>query len=102
MIGEPDAGKPHVRFDEGAQETCGIAARLCPTLHALACPVFHGFQQTRFRCAFGGANHQPESGPLSRPPGMGGWKAQRYAAEGRARHLEGVESIGGLLSCLAA
>ena len=22
MIGEPDAGKPHVRFDEGVQETC--------------------------------------------------------------------------------
>src|SRR5450755_397123 len=34
MIGEPDAGKPHVRFDEGAQETCDIAARLCPTLRS--------------------------------------------------------------------
>jgi hypothetical protein len=34
MIGEPDAGKPHVRFDEGAQETCDIAARLCPTLQS--------------------------------------------------------------------
>jgi hypothetical protein len=22
MIGEPDAGNPHVRFDEGRQETC--------------------------------------------------------------------------------
>jgi hypothetical protein len=33
MIGEPDAGNPPVRFDEGAQETCGsAAARLCPTL----------------------------------------------------------------------
>jgi hypothetical protein len=33
MIGEPDAGNLHVRFDEGAQETCGsAAARLCPTL----------------------------------------------------------------------
>jgi len=32
MIGEPDAGKPHVRFDEGVQETCDIAARLRPTL----------------------------------------------------------------------
>ena len=31
MIGEPDAGKPHVRFDEGVQETCDIAARLRPT-----------------------------------------------------------------------
>ena len=31
MIGEPDAGKPHVRFDEGVQETCNIAARLRPT-----------------------------------------------------------------------
>lgn len=34
MIGEPDAGKLHVRFDEGAQETCDIATRLCPTLRA--------------------------------------------------------------------
>jgi hypothetical protein len=34
MIGEPDAGKPHVRFDEGVQETCGIAARLRPTLQS--------------------------------------------------------------------
>jgi hypothetical protein len=37
VIGEPDAGKPHVRFDEGVQETCDIAARLRPTL---PCP--HG------------------------------------------------------------
>lgn len=34
MIGEPDAGKPHVRFDEGAQETCDTATRLCPTLRS--------------------------------------------------------------------
>ena len=34
MIGEPDAGKPHVRFDEGVQETCGSVTRLCPTLPA--------------------------------------------------------------------
>ncbi len=32
MIGEPDAGKPPVRFDEGVQETCDIVARLRPTL----------------------------------------------------------------------
>ena len=32
MIGEPDAGKPHVRFDEGVQETCGSVTRLCPML----------------------------------------------------------------------
>jgi hypothetical protein len=32
MIGEPDARKPHVRFDEGVQETCDSAARLRPTL----------------------------------------------------------------------
>ena len=32
MVGEPDAGNPHVRFDEGAQETCDSATRLCPTL----------------------------------------------------------------------
>jgi hypothetical protein len=34
MIGEPDAGKPPVRFDEGVQETCDIAARLRPTLQS--------------------------------------------------------------------
>ena len=32
MVGEPDAGNPHVRFDEGVQETCD---RLCPTLPRL-------------------------------------------------------------------
>jgi hypothetical protein len=32
MIGEPDAGNPHVRFDEGRQETHVRAARLSPTL----------------------------------------------------------------------
>jgi transposase len=32
VIGEPDAGNPHVRFDEGRQETCVRAARLSPTL----------------------------------------------------------------------
>jgi hypothetical protein len=32
MVGELDAGNPHVQFAEGAQETCGIAARLCLTL----------------------------------------------------------------------
>jgi len=34
MIGEPDAGNLHVRFDEGTQETCEHATRLCPTLPA--------------------------------------------------------------------
>jgi hypothetical protein len=32
MVGELDAEKPHVQFDEGAQETCDSATRLCPTL----------------------------------------------------------------------
>ena len=32
MVGEPDAGNPHVRFDEGVQETCSRVTRLCPTL----------------------------------------------------------------------
>ena len=35
MVGEPDAGKPHVRFDEGVQETCDRVTRLCPTLPKL-------------------------------------------------------------------
>jgi hypothetical protein len=34
MIGEPDAGNPPVRFDEGVQETCDLATRLCPTLQS--------------------------------------------------------------------
>ena len=32
MVGEPDAGNPHVRFDEGTQETYNSVARLRPTL----------------------------------------------------------------------
>jgi hypothetical protein len=32
MVGELDAGNPHVQFDEGAQETCDSVTRLCPTL----------------------------------------------------------------------
>ena len=32
MVGELDAGNPHVQFDEGVQETCDSATRLCPTL----------------------------------------------------------------------
>jgi len=32
MVGELDAGNSRVQFDEGAQETCGSATRLCPTL----------------------------------------------------------------------
>jgi Xaa-Pro aminopeptidase len=32
MVGEPDAGNPHVRFDEGALETCDSVTRLRPTL----------------------------------------------------------------------
>ena len=32
MIGEPDAGKPHVRFDEGTQET-GLLHRACVLLY---------------------------------------------------------------------
>jgi hypothetical protein len=32
MIGEPDAGNPHVRFDEGVQETSGTR-RACALLY---------------------------------------------------------------------
>jgi hypothetical protein len=32
MIGELDAGNPHVQFDEGRQETYYSVTRLCPTL----------------------------------------------------------------------
>jgi hypothetical protein len=32
MVGELDAGNPHVQFDEGAQETYDCVTRLCPTL----------------------------------------------------------------------
>ena len=34
MIGEPDAGKPHVRFDEGVQETSDTVTRRRPTLRS--------------------------------------------------------------------
>ena len=30
MIGEPDAGNPPVRFDEGVQETCGTRVAPAP------------------------------------------------------------------------
>jgi hypothetical protein len=32
MIGEPDAGNPHVRFDEGVKETSGTR-RACALLY---------------------------------------------------------------------
>lgn len=32
MVGEPDAGKLHVRFDEGMQETC-VMRRACILLY---------------------------------------------------------------------
>ncbi len=35
MIGEPDAGKPHVRFDEGAQETLRPSRRACALLYSV-------------------------------------------------------------------
>jgi hypothetical protein len=41
MIGELDAGKPHVQFDEGAQETCDRVTRLCPTLPASPNEMMH-------------------------------------------------------------
>ena len=36
MIGEPDAGNPPVRFDEGVQETCGT--RVAPAPYSTASP----------------------------------------------------------------
>jgi len=42
MVGELDAGKLHVQFDEGAQETSDIAARLCPTLPKPLPSLFRG------------------------------------------------------------
>jgi len=32
VVGELDAGNPHVQFDEGVQETCDSVTRLRPTL----------------------------------------------------------------------
>ena len=49
MIGEPDAGKPPVRFDEGVQETYGNATRLRPTLPS-----------TKFGIQYMVDNHWPE------------------------------------------
>src|SRR5450759_616509 len=56
MIGEPDAGKPHVRFDEGVQETYDTVTRLHPTLPGgsllLVFAGFHApaFSTSLFRC----------------------------------------------------
>ena len=65
MIGEPDAGKPPVRFDEGVQETCGIVTRLCPTLRTLP------------------------------PWGKIFWHSYRKAASSCSRQVAGGEIIGG-------
>src|SRR6266852_5709011 len=48
MVGELDAGNPHVQFDEGAQETCDSATRLCPTLPQL--PEGPGKAETQKLC----------------------------------------------------
>ena len=40
MIGEPDAGNLHVRFDEGTLETGGNVPRLRPTLRRLCAVHF--------------------------------------------------------------
>lgn len=33
VVGELDAGKPHVQFDEGVQETGGLPHRACALLY---------------------------------------------------------------------
>ena len=45
MIGEPDAGNPQVRFDEGVQETCDI--RGAPAPYSTSAP-----ESERWRAAF--------------------------------------------------
>jgi hypothetical protein len=83
MIGEPDAGNPHVRFDEGVQETCDRVTRLCPTLpqlcdssarrlHKLQANLAH---TTRFLCrrhhrstSTGGLQRRPSPSSLEHLP----------------------------------
>ena len=49
MIGEPDAGNPQVRFDEGMQETGSHVLRLRPTLQSPRLPIPSEFSLTNGR-----------------------------------------------------
>jgi hypothetical protein len=52
MIGEPDAGNPPVRFDEGMQETDRDVPRLRPTLQSpqlLSCRLLNVFRKAQLR-----------------------------------------------------
>ena len=55
MIGEPDAGNPHVRFDEGVQETC-LMRRACALLY-----------RSPWLVTFRRKNEQPEADRALRP-----------------------------------
>jgi hypothetical protein len=46
MIGEPDAGNPHVRFDEGRQETC--VSRGAPVSYATVRALYQPERLSRF------------------------------------------------------
>ena len=66
MIGEPDAGNLHVRFDEGMQETCVRVARLRPTLQSLQLQ-----KKISFRC-FSGRRFAHGQSRRSAPAGCWG------------------------------
>ena len=55
MIGEPDAGNPHVRFDEGVQETCDT--RGAPAPYSTRVP--------KLSCVSDTNKQDAEYGPLS-------------------------------------
>lgn len=48
MIGEPDAGNPHVRFDEGVQETCDTRGAPAPYSTRVPRDLFLSLPSTRF------------------------------------------------------
>ena len=51
MVGELDAGKPHVQFDEGVQETGGLSFRACALLYSFCSPVRYRAVPRRFSVA---------------------------------------------------
>jgi hypothetical protein len=62
-VGEPDAGNPHVRFDERGWETerCRMAQVTAPILDS----TFSGISLMRGMSAAGGSEHKSEKGGFS-------------------------------------
>ena len=85
MIGEPDAGKPPVRFDEGVQETYGNATRLRPTLRPFPPWSKKIFQRADIRAARADVRALNRLTSTTRKPGPLCYLASAAAAAGHCR-----------------